>query len=156
MSEQDEKMAELTQLREKTVSEIERLREELQTEVEPALAADDDAAADMAADIYERGKIISLINNLETKLHSLDRAMNMAEQGTYGICEKCGVQIPEERLKIMPETTHCVRCASEMERGIRRVSMLSMAREAREQRSYANEDDEDNEDYQQEPDDLED
>ncbi len=155
MSEKDEKLKELAQLREKAMSEIARLREELQTEVEPALSADDDAAADMAADIYERGKIISLINNLETKLHSLDRAISMAEQGTYGICEKCGVQIPEERLKIMPETTHCVRCASEMERGIRRVSLLSLAREAREQRSYASED-EDNEDYQQDTDDLED
>jgi DnaK suppressor protein len=155
MSEKDEKLQELAQLREKALSEIARLREELQTEVEPALAADDDAAADMAADIYERGKIISLINNLETKLHSLNRAISMAEQGTYGICEKCGVQIPEERLKIMPETTHCVRCASEMEKGIRRVSLLSLAREARETRSYANED-EDNEDYQQETDDLED
>lgn len=155
MSEKDEKLKELAQLREKAVAEIARLREELQTEVEPALSADDDAAADMAADIYERGKIISLISNLETKLHSLDRAISMAEQGTYGICEKCGVQIPEERLKIMPETTHCVRCASEMERGIRRVSLLSLAREAREQRPYENED-EDSEDYAQETDDLED
>ena len=155
MSEKDEKLDELTQLREKTLSEIAKLREELQTEVEPALAADDDAAADMAADIYERGKIISLISNLETKLHSLDRAISMAKQGAYGICEKCGVQIPEERLKIMPETTHCVRCASEMERGIRRVSLLSLAREQREQRSYANED-EDSDDYAQETDDLED
>jgi DnaK suppressor protein len=148
MSEKEEKLEELSQLREKTLAEIARLREELQTEVEPALAADDDAAADMAADIYERGKIISLIRNLETKLHSLDRAISMAEQGTYGICEKCGVQIPEERLKIMPETTHCVRCASEMERGIRRVSLLTSAYEAREQRYYANED-EDDEDYQE-------
>ncbi|MGI5917147.1 MAG: TraR/DksA C4-type zinc finger protein [Anaerolineae bacterium] len=101
------------------MAEIDRLRGELLAEIEPASATDDDSA-DVAADIYERGKIISLIQSLETKLHSLDRAIAMATKGSYGICEKCGMPIPQERLDIMPETTFCVRCASEREQGIRR------------------------------------
>jgi RNA polymerase-binding transcription factor DksA len=119
MSDQQAILENLERMRERTLSEIGRLREELQAEIEPASATDDDSA-DVAADIYERGKIISLIQSLELKLRSLERAISMAEKGSYGICEKCGVHIPEERLEIMPETTFCVRCASEREQGIRR------------------------------------
>lgn len=119
----EEQIERLRQVRERTLLDIARLREELQEEIEPAPATDDDAAADVAADIYERGKIISLVRSLEAKVHSLDRAIEKAEEGTYGICEKCGATIPQERLEIMPETTYCVRCASELEQGIRRSQL---------------------------------
>jgi RNA polymerase-binding transcription factor DksA len=123
MSDQNATLDSLTRLRERTVLDIERLREELQAEIEPASATDDDSA-DVAADVYERGKIISLIQNLELKLRSLDNAIEKARRGTYGICEKCGNPIPPERLEIMPETTLCVRCASEREQGIRRSQVV--------------------------------
>ena len=110
------------------VREIARLEEQLKEEIEPASATDDDSA-DAAADIYERGKIISLIDNLENKIHSLDRALEMVADGTYGICEKCGEAIPIERLQIMPETTLCVRCASERERGLRRYASARRRRD---------------------------
>ena len=119
MPAQEAELARLQQMRARTVAEIARLREELQTEIEPAPATDDDAAADVAGDIYERSRIISLISTQQAKLHSIDRASELAAEGTYGICEKCGAKIPSERLEIMPETTLCVRCASEMERSMR-------------------------------------
>ena len=84
----------------------------------------------MAADIYERGKIISLIQNLQIKLHSIDHALKVAEAGRYGICEKCGQTIPAERLEIMPETTLCVQCASQLEHGIRRHQLLQDIQDA--------------------------
>ncbi|NLX36179.1 MAG: hypothetical protein GXY68_05785 [Chloroflexi bacterium] len=115
--------------RENAVREIARLEEQLKEEIEPASATDDDSA-DAAADIYERGKIISLIANLENKIHSLDRALELVADGSYGICEKCGEAIPLERLQIMPETTLCVRCASERERGLRRYASSRRRRDA--------------------------
>ena len=120
MPRHQEQVEQLQKMQRRTQSDIERFREELQAEIEPAPASDDDAAADVAADIYERGKIISLIRTLESKLRSIERAIAVAEQGTYGTCEKCGVAIPPERLEIMPETTLCVNCASELERGMSR------------------------------------
>lgn len=123
MSDQNATLDSLVKLRERTLLDIERLREELQAEIEPASATDDDSA-DVAADVYERGKIISLIQNLELKLRSLENAIDKASKGTYGICEKCGNPIPLERLEIMPETTLCVRCASEREQGIRRSQVV--------------------------------
>ena len=132
MPKQQEQVDNLQRLRERTLAEIAHFREELQAEIEAAPASDDDAAADVAADIYERGKIISLIQTLEAKLRSIDRAISVAEQGTYGICEKCGVEIPVERLGIMPETTLCVNCAREAERGLRRGQRTSLDRYRRE------------------------
>lgn len=131
----------LRQEKENAIREIARLEAQLKEEIEPASATDDDSA-DAAADIYERGKIISIIANLESKIHSLDRALELAAAGSYGICEKCGEPIPFERLQIMPETTLCVRCASERERGLRRYASAN-ARRARDEELYDDEGEED-------------
>ena len=131
MPKQTRALDELKQVRSRTVAEIARLRDELQAEIEPASATDDDSA-DVAADIYERGKIISLIQSMEAKLHAVEHAIVAASKGSYGVCEQCGQPIPPERLKIMPETTLCVRCASKLEEGIRRRQMLVTDQEGNE------------------------
>ena len=130
--------------KENAIREIARLEAQLKEEIEPASATDDDSA-DAAADIYERGKIISLIANLESKIHSLDRALELAAEGSYGICEKCGKPIPFERLQIMPETTLCVNCASERERGLRRYASAN-ARRMRDEALYDDEAEEESDD----------
>ena len=119
MTRQEEQIESLVALRSRTVREIERLTRTLQEEVEQASAADDDSA-DVAADVYERGKMISLVQNLETKLRAVDVAIERAGRGVYGFCERCGIESPEERLEIVPETALCVNCASLLEQGIRR------------------------------------
>lgn len=109
------KIAELLKERERILEEIQNLREQLQEEIEPASATDEDSA-DAAAAIYERGQIISLIQTYEDRLRSLDEAIERARKGLYGICVSCGKAIEPERLKIMPETDLCVQCASKLER----------------------------------------
>lgn len=44
-------------------------------------------------------------------LQKLERAKERAEKGELGTCLKCGEEIPFGRLKIMPYTTRCVKCA---------------------------------------------
>lgn len=44
-------------------------------------------------------------------IQKLERAKERAEKGELGICRKCGDEIPFGRLKIMPYTTRCVKCA---------------------------------------------
>jgi len=44
-------------------------------------------------------------------LQKLERAKERGEKGELGICLKCGGEIPFGRLKIMPYTTRCVKCA---------------------------------------------
>jgi RNA polymerase-binding transcription factor DksA len=38
-----------------------------------------------------------------------------AKSDTIVACEQCGRKIPKERLKAVPDTTLCVRCAAEVE-----------------------------------------
>ena len=116
MSKREDKIRELEAERARTVEEIAHLREQLQEEIEPASATDEDSA-DAAAAIYERGKVISLIQNREDRLRSLDEAIDRVRKGLYGICKNCGAEIAPERLMIMPETSLCVRCANLLEAG---------------------------------------
>ncbi len=127
MAEQTKSISELEEVRKRTLREIERLEKQLQAEIEPA-SADDDDMADVAADIYERGKTISLISSLRDKLHSIEHAIEAVTSGKYGVCEVCGNPIPRERLQIMPETTLCVTCAGRIEQGIRRHRIMTADR----------------------------
>jgi len=119
MSDQDTVVSHLGKLRDRAAGEADRLRRALQEEIEVASASDDDRV-DMAADVYERSKIISTIQSLEAKMRLLDHAIAMAREGRYGLCESCGTEIPIERLEIVPETTLCVTCAARHERGVLR------------------------------------
>jgi hypothetical protein len=40
------------------------------------------------------------------------RALEKIDDGTYGLCDRCGRSIPEERLEARPWSTLCVSCAS--------------------------------------------
>jgi RNA polymerase-binding transcription factor DksA len=40
------------------------------------------------------------------------RALEKIEDGTYGLCDRCGASIPDERLEARPWSTLCVSCAS--------------------------------------------
>jgi DnaK suppressor protein len=47
---------------------------------------------------------------LETKLAAINAALAKIANGTYGKCDKCGKNIPIERLEIFPEAGLCVDC----------------------------------------------
>jgi DnaK suppressor protein len=40
----------------------------------------------------------------------IDRALAKAGEGSYGMCDSCGEEIPEERLEALPWATRCVKC----------------------------------------------
>jgi DnaK suppressor protein len=107
--------------RELTLQEIKRLRGELETEVERRVDGGEDSV-DAAADVYEREKTLAIIRTLENKLESIDRAIDVASKGTYGICEICGKAIDPARLEIVPQTTTCVQCQEKLERAALRRS----------------------------------
>lgn len=44
-------------------------------------------------------------------LNKLDRAKERVEKNEIGTCLRCGDEIPFGRLKVMPYTTRCVKCA---------------------------------------------
>ena len=48
-------------------------------------------------------------------LTRINRALDTFADDSYGMCDECGCDIPFERLKIEPQTQHCVACKSRWE-----------------------------------------
>jgi DnaK suppressor protein len=56
------------------------------------------------------------IRDRERKLIAkIRKALERIEDGSFGICESCGEDISEKRLKIRPVTTFCIDCKEEQE-----------------------------------------
>jgi DnaK suppressor protein len=58
----------------------------------------------------------ALTNIDVTDLARIDRALKAMADGGYGQCGECGCDIPFERLKIEPQTEHCVACKERREK----------------------------------------
>ncbi len=46
------------------------------------------------------------------RISEIEQAIERRASGSYGTCEICGAPIDRERLRILPHTRRCVRCAS--------------------------------------------
>lgn len=75
-----------------------------------------DDPADAGAKTFEREQEMSLANNRLDLIAQMERAMRRIDEGTYGVCESCGKQIPKARLQAFPQATLCVECKSREER----------------------------------------
>ena len=60
-----------------------------------------------------------LVNALDMEgreeLQAIQHALERIESGDYPYCERCGEKIAEERLKAIPYTDKCIKCASAAE-----------------------------------------
>jgi RNA polymerase-binding protein DksA len=59
----------------------------------------------------ENDEVVDAIGN-ETafSIKVIQAALGRIENGTYGLCESCGEDIGEARLRAIPEATRCVDC----------------------------------------------
>jgi CBS domain-containing protein/RNA polymerase-binding transcription factor DksA len=73
--------------------------------------------AEHAEDETEASLTEQLADMAVRRLRAVERALERAESGRLGVCERCEGEIPAGRLRALPETTLCVRCASELEGG---------------------------------------
>jgi len=56
------------------------------------------------------------IRDRERKLiEKIKEALERIDNGTFGMCEICGREIGEERLKARPVTTQCIACKKKQE-----------------------------------------
>ncbi len=72
--------------------------------------------ADVAADVIDRTLLTSLGTQDLNRLQMINNALDRINLGTYGLCIKCGKEIPQERLDALPYALMCISCASEEER----------------------------------------
>jgi DnaK suppressor protein len=71
--------------------------------------------ADMGSDTFEQDNAILLMHSEGETLTAIEGALERIEEGIYGSCLICSGKIPKTRLKAIPYTPHCVKCASELE-----------------------------------------
>jgi len=57
---------------------------------------------DLAVGAYQREQQL---------LGEVDAALGRLREGVFGVCERCGEEIPERRLKALPWARLCLRCA---------------------------------------------
>jgi DnaK suppressor protein len=73
--------------------------------------------ADTATVTVDRELDYSLEENSAHVLKEIDAALKRIDDGTFGVCERCGNPIGEERLEAMPYATKCIDCKRLEERG---------------------------------------
>jgi RNA polymerase-binding protein DksA len=68
----------------------------------------DNHPGDMATVTFDRELDEGLGEGAQQTLAQIDRALTRLDDGTFGVCEHCGKQIPEERLRARPWATLCI------------------------------------------------
>ncbi|WP_353813322.1 TraR/DksA family transcriptional regulator [Agromyces sp. SYSU T00266] len=115
----------------RTAEQLERFRELLlaeQREAEERLAeqsegitavraarsdtsVDDEHDPDGPTMSQEWSQRTAVLHDVEHELTDVDRALARIDDGTYGVCERCGNKITVARLEARPTATLCIDCA---------------------------------------------
>ncbi|MEW6584337.1 MAG: TraR/DksA C4-type zinc finger protein [Nitrospirota bacterium] len=78
--------------------------------VDTALDDGDWSVVDLSEDVSLRQ-----LSTHHENLQRIDEALRKLDEGTYGICEDCGEEISEERLRILPFAIYCTDCQEKRE-----------------------------------------
>jgi DnaK suppressor protein len=111
----------LARARADTLARVRALRGD-QAADEVTLPADE---MDVARTLAEVETHASLIERAQDRLNSIDEAAARLERGIYGKCDRCGEEIPLERLQAMPFARYCVDCQGLENRTARGAGALS-------------------------------
>ncbi|MBO5137871.1 MAG: TraR/DksA family transcriptional regulator [Spirochaetaceae bacterium] len=105
----------------------EKMLEEKKDIINSLVANDDDSrkilsgssardSIDEASDAVDLNMLQYLGEKDMNRLNLINAALTRIELGKYGLCMKCGKQIPEARLEYIPYAVLCVDCKSADER----------------------------------------
>ena len=99
------------------------MKQKLLGEIDSELRAEREGNKDEGMDTYdlaseERDREINFIlsDRERVKLPQIDEALERLDDGNYGVCESCGLEIGEERLTAMPFSRLCRDCQQDQER----------------------------------------
>jgi DnaK suppressor protein len=79
---------------------------------DPAVVSFGKRIGDGTVEAVERLAKVGAAKELAAMRTEVARALEKIDDGTYGICDRCGTVILEERLEVRPWSVLCVRCAS--------------------------------------------
>jgi RNA polymerase-binding protein DksA len=112
----------LVQERERIVGTIAHLHDEHNRAIEEELGelagrGSDNHLGDMATVTFDRELDEGLEEGATQTLTQIDRALGRLDEGSYGICERCGNPIAEARLRARPWATLCIDDQRRADRG---------------------------------------
>ena len=106
------------------------LREELMKEAQKVDQGEIDVVAEDMADVADRSSLetdrnftLRLLDRDRKLLHKIDDAFSRLEKGEFGVCDECGEDIGEKRLKARPVATLCIACKENSEAEEKRASL---------------------------------
>ena len=104
--------AELERERERLLAEIAEYEREGQETLSDVSGENNyrDHMADQGSATFARELDMSLEDQARQSLADLESALARMEAGTYGICTRCGADIPAERLQAVPSAQLCITC----------------------------------------------
>ena len=76
-----------------------------------AAGTDDEHDPEGATLAFERQHTAALLDQAREQVAAVDAALGRLEAGRYGVCERCGQPIGDDRLAARPAARTCVRCA---------------------------------------------
>lgn len=103
-------------------AELERKREEIEAELAAITAVPRDPTTavsfgkrvgDGTTEAVERLNKVAAADGLAAILRDVQRALAKLDEGSYGVCDRCGATVAPERLEARPWSVRCVRCATE-------------------------------------------
>jgi RNA polymerase-binding transcription factor DksA len=96
-------MARAAELRER----VTRIHQDLRRETAPLPRDAPDAAI-----VIENDEILEAIEEAaNSELRQIAHALGRLDAGVFGYCESCDAPIEKERMRLVPQATHCRRCA---------------------------------------------
>jgi DnaK suppressor protein len=72
--------------------------------------ADDEHDPEGSTIAFERSQVGALAAQAERHLSEVEATLDRLDSGGYGVCERCGRPIAEERLEVRPVARTCVSC----------------------------------------------
>jgi DnaK suppressor protein len=88
-----------------------RLDEDVRFAFEAAQDIPDQSVDDLCRHIEA-----ALTGRRSEDIDAIDAALRRLAEGSYGICDECGEEIPEQRLSVMPFAVCCVECQQRLDR----------------------------------------
>jgi DnaK suppressor protein len=107
--------AELRRRLEEKKQELRSQLDDVQREVRRDGVGYSNHMADAGTEVFEQARDFTLAQQMEHTYKNVVHALERFEDGTYGICESCGVRIELARLEAVPEAGCCLTCQSRRE-----------------------------------------
>lgn len=108
----------LDQVREQLLQRQQMLEARADKTARDASHRDEAVSADFAEQAGERENddvLRTISAESRHEIQQIHQALQRLDEGSYGECSSCGVDIGEERLQAVPYTTLCIKCAAAQE-----------------------------------------